>query len=111
MTTITVNDKYIETIKSFTDIETATNIAFKRYVIDLITTKLMDLSTKDKIYKKKYNLDFEAFAEKVATNEDYISELEQKKDFRNWEDDLIDWKFNYKGIKDWKQKLQNILAI
>ena len=34
MTTVTVNDKYIETIKSFTDIETATNIAFKRYVIE-----------------------------------------------------------------------------
>lgn len=111
MTTVSVEDKYIETIKCFTDIQTATNIALKRYVIDLITTKLMDLSVKNKAYQKKYNLDFETFSKKVTYDENYISKLEQQKKFKNWEDDLIDWEFNYKGINDWKQKLQNILTI
>jgi len=109
METVTIEDKYIETIKPFTDIQTATNIALKRYIIDLITTKLAELSSNDNNYKKKYKLDFVSFSEKTISDENYILRLEQQNGFINWESDLIDWEFNYKGISDWKQKLQDIL--
>ncbi|MEN8121456.1 MAG: hypothetical protein ABFS35_13980 [Bacteroidota bacterium] len=110
MTTVSVDDKYIETIKSFTDIQTAMDIALKRYVIELISTKLTELSKRNNTYINKYQLDFETFSDKIIHDENYVLQLEQDKEFINWEDDLIDWEFNYKGIKDWKGKLQNILT-
>ena len=111
MITVSVEDKYVETIKPFTDIQTATNIALKRYIIDLVSTKLMEFSKKNINYNKKYNLDFETFSEKIISDENYISQLEQQKDFKNWETDLMDWEFNYKGINDWNRKLKNILTV
>ena len=109
MNTVLVDKKLCKTRENFVDIQTATNIALRRYVIDLISTKIEKLSKKNKFFKEKYNFNFENFQKKITDDEKYIFSLEKNKGFNNWEDDLIDWEFSYKGINDWKQKLQNIL--
>lgn len=108
MLTVTIDEKYADTIKPFSDLQTATNIALKRYVIELITTKISELSEKNKKYSAKYNLDYEDFNKKISTDENFVYQLEKEQKL-NWENDLLDWEFNYNGIIDWKQKLQNIL--
>lgn len=110
MVTVSINDKYVETLKSFTDIQTATDTALRKYLVDLISTKIVELSTKNTLYTQKYSLDFSTFSTKVSSDENFITNLEQDLKFKNWENDLIDWEFNYKGIDDWKLRLQNILT-
>ena len=104
MTTVTIDEKYVETIKPFIDIQSAMNIAMQRYVIDLISAKISKLSKKNKDYMLKYNSNFDTFSNKIINDEKYISHLEQQSGFKNWENDLLDWEFNYKGKSDWKQK-------
>ncbi len=40
MMTITVPDKYVETLRTLGDVDTAVNLAVQRYTIEQITTKI-----------------------------------------------------------------------
>lgn len=111
MTTITIDDRYANTLNEFTDVQSAVNIAIKRYIINMISDKISELSTAKKRYIDKYGMDFQSFQDKVSTDEDFIDLLENQKQIKTWETDLMEWEFNIKGIEDWKQKLQNILTI
>ena len=108
MTTISINDKYIEVLSAFGDLQEAIDLALRRYTIEQVTSKIAELRHKDAQYQAKYGLDYLAFAQRIAEDETFLKEVETSIN-KTWEFDLADWEFCYKGIEDWTRTLQTIL--
>jgi hypothetical protein len=108
MTTVFINDKYISILSRFGDLQEAVDIALRRYTIDQITDKITELRQKDVGYQTKYKLDYTAFAQQVADDETFVTEVETNTD-KMWENDLADWEFCHKRIENWTRTLENIL--
>ena len=110
MTTIAVQNKYAEILTSFGNLQELVDAALQRYTIEQISTKIDKLRKKDRVYQEKYGMEYPVFAEKIAEDEEFLAHVEKNID-KMWEMDLADWEFSYKGIDDWKRKLQSILMI
>ena len=108
MTTVSIHDKYVEVLTVFGDLQQAVELALQRYTIEQVTAKITELRQKNARYQAKYGMDYPAFAERIATDEAFVKQVETSLD-KTWEFDLADWEFSYKGIEDWMQKLQAIL--
>jgi hypothetical protein len=108
MTTVSINDKYIEVLSTFGDLQEAIDVALRRYTIEQITIRVTELRQTDAKYQAKYGMDYPTFAQRVAEDETFINQVETNIN-KMWEIDLADWEFCYKGTKDWTQTLQTIL--
>ena len=110
MPTIAIQDKYIEVLTPFGNLQESVDAALQRYTIEKISIEIAKLKKKDAEYQKKYEMEYSVFAERIAEDEEFLLRVEKNIN-KMWEIDLADWEFSYKGIDDWKQKLQSILMI
>lgn len=101
-------DKFIDILTSFGDLQESVNVALQRYTIEQITTKINELRRKDEEYESRYRLDYPAFAKRMSEDVDFVQQVESQIS-KVWEVDLADWEFCHKGIEDWTRKLQDIL--
>ena len=108
MVTVPIQDKFIDILTSFGDLQESVNVAVQRYTIEQITTKITELRHKDEEYKTLYGLDYSAFAKRTSEDVDFVQQVEANIS-KTWEVDLADWEFCHKGIEDWTRKLQDIL--
>jgi hypothetical protein len=108
MTTISIKDEYAEILSNFGNLESAIDLALKRYTIEQITTKIAELKQKNLNYQNKYRTDYLSFCKKIQQDEAFINYIETHLE-KLWEIDLSDWEFAYQGILDWTEKLQAIL--
>ncbi len=108
MVTVAIQDKYAEMLKALGNVQAAVDLALQRYTIEQVTTRLSELRQRDADYRAKYGLDYPTFAQRVATDENFIRQVETQTS-KIWEIDLADWEFCYKGIQDWTQRLQTLL--
>jgi len=108
MTTVSINDKYVEVLSAFGDVQEAIDLALQRFTIEQVTSKVSELRHKDAQYRAKYKLDYPAFARRMAEDEAFVNQVEATINKR-WEFDLADWEFCHKGIEDWTRTLQTIL--
>ena len=108
MTTVSVQDKFIEILTSFGDLQESVNAALQRYTIDQITTKINELRRRDDEYKARYGLEYPIFSKRMGEDQEFVQDVESKIS-KIWEVDLADWEFCHKGIEDWTKKLQDIL--
>lgn len=108
MTTIAVKDKYAEVLSTLGDLQESVDTALQRYTIEQITSKVNELRKQNAKYQDRYGLDYIAFSQRIADDEEYIEHIEANVS-KTWEVDLADWEFSYKGINDWAKKLQDIL--
>jgi hypothetical protein len=107
MTTITIPDKYVETLRTLGNIDAAVSLAVQRYTIEQITTKINTLRQKADHYQARYGMDYPAFYERLA-DEEFVTQLEAD-GYTTWEIDQADWEFCHEGIQDWTATLQRIL--
>jgi hypothetical protein len=110
MITVSINEEYAKILSDFGNLQSEINLAIKRYSIEIIANKIIELQSKNQHYQSKYKTDFVTFFDKIKLDETFISEIENQIDKR-WEIDLADWEFSYKGVQDWTEKLQAILLI
>lgn len=110
MTTIAVQDKYAEVLTPFGNLQELVDAALQRYTIEKISTEIAKLKKKDAEYQKKYEMEYPVFIERIARDEEFLAYVEENIN-KIWEIDSVDWEFSYKGIDDWKRKLQSILMI
>jgi len=110
MTTIAVQNKYVEVLTSFGNLQELVDAALQRYTIEQISTKIDKLRKEDAVYQEKYGMEYPLFAKQIAEDEKFLAHVEENIN-KMWEMDLADWEFSYKGIEDWKRKLQSILTI
>ncbi|GMV33085.1 MAG: hypothetical protein DCC59_05480 [Chloroflexi bacterium] len=108
MTTITVSDKFTEILASFGDLQESVNTAVQRYTIEQITARIGELRRMDENFKKKYGMDYSAFAKRTGEDEEFVKAVENGIS-KTWEKDLADWEYFHKGAEDWTKKLQDIL--
>ena len=107
MVTVSIQDKFIDILTSFGDLQESVNVALQRYTIEQITTKINELRRKDEEYESRYRLDYSAFAKRTSEDVDFVQQVESQIS-KVWEVDLADWEFCHKGIEDWTRKLQDI---
>jgi hypothetical protein len=110
MTTVVINEEYAEILSKFGNLESAIDLAVKRYTIEQITAKIAELNQKNLNYQKKYQTDYLTFCQKIQEDEHFLAQVETHID-KLWEIDLSEWEFCYQGILDWTEKLQNILLV
>ena len=108
MVTVAIQDKYVETLNALGGVQAALDLALQRFAIEQITGKLAELKQREAAYRARYGLDYPTFAQRVATDEDFVLQVETRLS-KTWEVDLADWEFCYKGIQDWTQRLQTLL--
>jgi hypothetical protein len=108
MVTVPVQNKFIEILASFGDLQESVNTALQRYTIEQVTTKINELRQRDGEYKARYGMEYAAFSKRIGTDEDFAQQVEASIS-KTWETDLADWEFCHKGIEDWTRKLQDIL--
>lgn len=108
MATVAIQDKYIEMLNALGGVQTALELALQRFAIEQITSKLSELRQREAAYHAKYNLDYPTFAQRMATDEDFVRQIETSLS-KTWEIDLADWEFCYRGIQDWTRRLQTLL--
>ena len=108
MLTIPVQEKYVNVLSAFGDIQTVIETAVRRYTLERITTKITELQQRENAYQAKYGLDYPTFAQRTAEDEEFVTQIETTISTL-WENDLADWEFCYKGVQDWTHTLQTIL--
>jgi hypothetical protein len=108
MVTVPIQDKFIEILASFGDLQASVDVALQRYTIEQITTKINELRRRDDEYKVRYGLEYPAFAKKAGEDTEFLQQVEANIS-KTWEVDLAEWEFCHKGIEDWTRKLQDIL--
>lgn len=108
MITVAIQDKYVETLTAFGDLQQAIDMALQRYAIEQITAKVTELRQRDAGYQTQYGMDYPTFNQRIAQDDTFVNQVEANVS-KTWEIDLADWEFCHKGIADWTQKLQTIL--
>jgi hypothetical protein len=108
MVTVAVQDKFAETLTALGDLQESVNVALQRYTIEQISDKINDLRRRNAEFQARYGLDYPTFSKRIAEEDTFVQHVEDKIS-KTWEIDLLDWEFCYKGMDDWKKKLQDIL--
>lgn len=108
MTTVAIQNRFVEALTTLGDLDTAVNLALQRYAIEQITAKMSELRTRSKSYQEKYGMDYLVFTQRLARDANFIVQIEANVS-KTWELDLADWEFCHRGIEDWTRKLQSIL--
>jgi len=106
--TITIKDKYIETLRDLGNVQEAVELALQRYAIECLTTKISTLRQQEEHYQQRYQSDYPTFVQRIATDETFVQHLETDIN-KLWEIEMAEWEFCYQGIRDWTQRLQDIL--
>jgi hypothetical protein len=108
MATVSIQDKFIEILSSFGDLQESVNVALQRYTIDQIADKINELRHRDDEYKTRYGLEYPLFSKRIAVDQAFVQNVEANIS-KVWEVDMADWEFCHQGIEDWTKKLQDIL--
>lgn len=103
---VTIEDKFVSALEALGDLQEATNIALRRYAVEMIGDKIASLQAKDKEWEEKYGYDYDSFVERISNDLEFVTRLHRE--HPTWEADLIDWEFCHKGMKDWTQELEKI---
>ena len=72
--------------------------------------RLAELRQREAGYVARYGLDYITFAQRTATDENYVHQIETQVS-KVWEADLANWEFCHKGIQDWTRHMQTLLAM
>ena len=72
-----------------------------------IPDQLAELRQREAGYVARYGLNYAAFAQRMATDENYVRQIETQAS-KLWEADLADWEFCHKGTQDWTRRLQTL---
>jgi lipase chaperone LimK len=108
MVTVAIQDKYAETLGALGDVQTAVDLAVQRHAIEQVTVKVAELRRRAAGYQARYGMDYAQFTQRVATDEQYVRDIEARVS-KLWEADLADWEFCTLGIQDWTNHLQRLL--
>jgi hypothetical protein len=108
MVSVSVQDKFIEILSSFGDLQESVNVALQHYTIDQIAARINELRRREDQYKTRYGLEYPLFSKRMAEDRAFVENVESTIS-KTWEVDLADWEFCHKGIEDWTTKLQDIL--
>ncbi len=106
--TVSVQGEFVEVLTAFGDLQETVDDALRRYTVEQISSEVAKLRRRAAEYQDRYGMDYPAFARRVAEDAAFVEYVETHIN-KMWESDLADWEYCHKGIRDWTQKLENIL--
>lgn len=106
--TISLPDKYVRALTPLGDLKEAIDKALQRYIVEQITSKIVELQAQNKAWTEKYGCDYDTFVARTAEDEAFVKHIERDI-CKTWELDLAEWEFCHKGMEDWYQHLQETL--
>jgi len=89
MTTVAIQDKFVETLTAFGNLQESVDTALQRYTIEQISSKITELRRRDVEYKTKYGMTYLDFSRRVGEDEAFVQYVEREVN-KMWELDLAD---------------------
>jgi len=107
MTTISLEDKWIETARLFGDVESVVRESLKAYLADQCRKHVRESGEKVSFYAEKYGCDYTAFRHSVQTDGAFLELLEARNPL--WEEDAMEWDYWMEEYQAWQNRLGVIL--
>jgi hypothetical protein len=107
MTTIAVDQKYVDILNVFGDVPKQVEKAIRQYTVEQIQAEIEKCARENAYFEKKYGVTYEEFKERSVLDEDFYNRLRQIEQL--WERDSIQWEFYVEGLKEWLGRLTDIL--
>ncbi len=108
MATVQVKSSYIAVLERLGDVQAGVEEAIRRYTVEEIQRRIDELRARIREWEEKYGCDYETFAFRTATDEDYVARLNSQSETQQWEADLFSWEYDLQELREWEQQLQSI---
>lgn len=106
MTSITLNPKYINILRTFGDVEQNVEAALQEYIRKQLEVRVAQARQEVIVFETKYAMTYEQFCERTATDDTYLAHLEAMSPL--WERDLNAWEFYEEDLAEWRGQLKSI---
>ncbi len=89
MLTISIEDKWVDTVQLFGDVERVVKEALRAYLTEQCQHRIERAAAKIDTYTQKYACDYNNFKQSVQTDEDFLIKIEAQNPL--WEEDAMEW--------------------
>lgn len=107
MTLIAVQEKYLDTLKAFGDVNAQINQVIEDYVTRRIIERVRIARENTREFEAKYAMPYATFAERVQLDEDFYNQVSQANQL--WEQDALVWRHWSEELQHWNSELNDIL--
>ena len=108
MPTVTLDEDYASTLRTFGDVDELIGEAVEQYLTNRIIERIKSAWEKTSQFEKMYGMDYAAFSERVQVDEKYYEVIANSNPL--WEQDALEWKYWDKETRHWTEKLNGILS-
>jgi hypothetical protein len=106
MTTIAIDQKYIDVLTSFGDANEMIEEVVRRYTLKRIRERISFLQSEIAAFEAKYGLPYEGFLERIGTDEAFSAHIHKM--HPTWVLDLNRWEFDVYDLPLWLGRLKSI---
>ena len=78
--------------------------------LDKTRNRILELEQRLQTWEERYGCSYDLFAYRTATDEEYVKQLDVDAATQQWEGDLISWEFDVEELREWRRRLQRLLA-
>lgn len=108
MSTITIRESYIDTLRLFGEVNELLDEAVEQYLIDRIIERIKRAREEIQAFEKLYGMDYATFAERIQLDADYYNQVNQSNPL--WEQDMLTWEYWDAEAREWAERLNSILS-
>ena len=80
----------------------------REHALQQVAQRITEAERRVKRWEAKYGYDYHTFAERTATDEAYIAQVERHPDSQDWEGDLFEWEIDVLELARWQSHLQKL---
>lgn len=106
MTTISIDDEWIETAQLFGDVKSIVKKALRAYYLEQCQQRINKAATKVAFYERKYNCNYENFKQAIQTDENFLRKIDAQHPL--WEEDAMEWEYWLEEQQRWQNQLEAI---
>ena len=106
MTTLTLDQKYIDILQMLGNLEDTLEEAIRRYAIQQIGERVGKLQREILTFQTKYGLPYEQFYGRITTDDEFVQNL--RKIHPTWERDFNAWEYYVEELSEWLGRLESI---
>jgi len=107
MLTISIEDKWADTLRLFGDVDQVVNQALRAYFIEQCQQRIDQVSAKIAVYNQKYHRDYHNFKHSIQTDEDFLVKVEAQNPL--WEEDAMEWEYWLEEQQTWQDRFVDYL--
>jgi len=107
MSSFVVKKEIETTLAHFGKPEEEFQTAVNEYLIKKTAGKIKYLKNEINMWEEKMGMPYEQFIEKTTTDKQFVDKLNRENPM--WESDLMNWEFCVEELKEWRQRLEDVL--